>query len=198
MAEQYNLEPQEKPLTEEDVQRIIYSTLENFHGGAIRSGKIGDWTIEGTKISSSTSGKRIILDSENNRVDIHDAAGLRVRLTDSTLTFFRSGGSVEEGSITSGSDFTTIKASSQLNLVSGGFVETDGDGLVPNDDVQTLGDSATSNRWSDLFIKKIALVDGITAPSSVSGLARIYVDTSDGDLKIIFGDGTVKTIVTDT
>jgi hypothetical protein len=41
------------------------------------------------------------------------------------------------------------------------------------------------------------LTDGITAPSATSGQAKIYVDTADGDLKIIFGDGTVKTIVTD-
>lgn len=44
----------------------------------------------------------------------------------------------------------------------------------------------------------IALQDGITAPSATSGAAKIYVDTADGDLKIIFGDGTVKTIATDT
>lgn len=43
-----------------------------------------------------------------------------------------------------------------------------------------------------------ALVDGITAPSATSGLAKIYVDTADGDLKVIFGDGTIKTIVVDT
>ena len=30
------------------------------------------------------------------------------------------------------------------------------------------------------------------------GLAQLYVDTADGDLKVKFGDGTVKTIVTDT
>ena len=40
--------------------------------------------------------------------------------------------------------------------------------------------------------------DGITAPTEVSGYAAIYVDTADGDLKIKFGDGTVKTIVVDT
>lgn len=44
----------------------------------------------------------------------------------------------------------------------------------------------------------LGLVDGVTAPSTVSGKAFIYVDTADGDLKIKFGDGTVKTIVTDT
>lgn len=44
----------------------------------------------------------------------------------------------------------------------------------------------------------IALQDGITAPGTSSGAAIIYVDTADGDLKIKFGDGTVKTIATDT
>ena len=44
----------------------------------------------------------------------------------------------------------------------------------------------------------IALVDGATAPSTVAGFAQMYVDTADGDLKVKFGDGTIKTIVTDT
>jgi hypothetical protein len=42
------------------------------------------------------------------------------------------------------------------------------------------------------------LVDGITAPSTAGGYARIYVDSADGDLKVKFGDGTVKTIATDS
>lgn len=44
----------------------------------------------------------------------------------------------------------------------------------------------------------LRIKDGITAPSTVSGYATIYVDTSDGDLKVKYGDGTVKTIVVDT
>ena len=44
----------------------------------------------------------------------------------------------------------------------------------------------------------ISITDGITAPSATSGYAKIYVDTADGDLKVIFGDGTVKTIAMDT
>jgi hypothetical protein len=43
-----------------------------------------------------------------------------------------------------------------------------------------------------------AVVDGISAPSATVGLAKIFVDTADGDLKIIYGDGTTKTIVVDT
>lgn len=48
-------------------------------------------------------------------------------------------------------------------------------------------------RWESLIVS-----DGITAPTATSGQAKIYVDAADGDLKIVFGDGTVKTIVTDT
>jgi hypothetical protein len=44
----------------------------------------------------------------------------------------------------------------------------------------------------------LVLTDGITAPSSASGRAQLFVDTADGDLKVIFADGVVKTISTDT
>lgn len=43
-----------------------------------------------------------------------------------------------------------------------------------------------------------AVTDGVTAPSATVGLAKIYVDTADGDLKVIFGDGTVKVLAADT
>lgn len=43
----------------------------------------------------------------------------------------------------------------------------------------------------------LVITDGVTAPAATAGQAKIYVDTADGDLKIVFGDGTVKTIVTD-
>ena len=44
----------------------------------------------------------------------------------------------------------------------------------------------------------LSVTDGVTAPGAAAGRARIYVDTADGDLKVVFADGTVKTIVTDT
>lgn len=47
-------------------------------------------------------------------------------------------------------------------------------------------------------VSVLALVDGITAPATTGGNALIYVDSADGDLKIKFSDGTVKTIVVDT
>lgn len=47
-------------------------------------------------------------------------------------------------------------------------------------------------------VPHLRLVDGVTAPSTVSGMAMLYVDSADGDLKIKFGDGTIKTIAVDT
>lgn len=44
----------------------------------------------------------------------------------------------------------------------------------------------------------LEIVDGMTAPGAATGVARLYVDSADGDFKIVFADGTVKTIVTDT
>lgn len=40
--------------------------------------------------------------------------------------------------------------------------------------------------------------DGVSAPSATVGVAKIFVDSADGDLKVIYGDGTTKVIVADT
>lgn len=57
----------------------------------------------------------------------------------------------------------------------------------------------TGSGDAELFVDGcIHIADGMTAPGTTSGRAKIYVDSSDGDLKIKFGDGTVKTIVTDS
>lgn len=44
----------------------------------------------------------------------------------------------------------------------------------------------------------LQITDGVAAPGTASGMARIYVDTADGDLKVIFGDAVIKTLATDT
>jgi hypothetical protein len=46
--------------------------------------------------------------------------------------------------------------------------------------------------------KAYYLLDGLTPPAALVGYAVIYVDNLDGDLKVKFGDGTVKTLATDT
>ena len=47
------------------------------------------------------------------------------------------------------------------------------------------------------FQQNISIPDGVTAPTTESGKTFIYVDSVDGDLKVKFGDGTIKTIATD-
>jgi hypothetical protein len=47
-------------------------------------------------------------------------------------------------------------------------------------------------------IPHLSITDGVTAPTNVAGKALIYVDTADGDLKVKFADGTVKTLAADT
>lgn len=42
----------------------------------------------------------------------------------------------------------------------------------------------------------LMLQDGVPAPAAIPGFALLYVDAADGDLKVKFGDGTVKTIAT--
>ena len=53
--------------------------------------------------------------------------------------------------------------------------------------------TAEYNRVNVLYV-----TDGITAPGTSTGWAKIYVDTADGDLKVKFSDGVTKTITTDT
>jgi hypothetical protein len=60
------------------------------------------------------------------------------------------------------------------------------------------GDTGTTNRAFTAYEIQRFLIDGVTAPSTVSGFGQLYIDTADGDLKVKFGDGTVKTITTDT
>jgi len=50
---------------------------------------------------------------------------------------------------------------------------------------------------TSVFAPVFHLTDGVAAPGATVGQAKIYVDVADGDLKVVFGDGVVKTIVTD-
>lgn len=59
-------------------------------------------------------------------------------------------------------------------------------------------DEAFMTSATPVWQPRMMLTDGVAEPSTVSGKAQIFVDTADGDLKVKFGDGTVKTIVVDT
>jgi hypothetical protein len=64
----------------------------------------------------------------------------------------------------------------------------------------TMGQGGDLNAQAGVSMKAdwIKLNDGVTPPGTIAGVATIYVDSADGDLKVKFGDGTVKTIVVDT
>ena len=42
----------------------------------------------------------------------------------------------------------------------------------------------------------LVIPDGIPEPPAVVSFTQIYVDQADGNLKVKFGDGTVKTLAT--
>jgi hypothetical protein len=64
-----------------------------------------------------------------------------------------------------------------------------------NDSYDVGGPSA---RIKNVFSRTLRIADGINSPGTEAGYATIFVDSSDGDLKVKFGDGTIRTIVTDT
>lgn len=104
-----------------------------------------------------------------NYFEVESAAGVRAK-------FFRTGSAPALALDADGTD---------------GYVGTTGGGnlILRVSDVE--GARLTTERaW--------AIIDGITAPATLAGFAQIYVDTADGDLKVKFGDGVTKTIVTDT
>tara|TARA_R110000764_G_scaffold79341_2_gene158107 strand:- start:1179 stop:2864 length:1686 start_codon:yes stop_codon:yes gene_type:complete len=69
--------------------------------------------------------------------------------------------------------------------------------IVPLDaSVYSLGTQALP--YSQVYTDYLTITDGVAIPSASVGVARMYIDVADGDLKIKFGDGTIKTIVTDT
>lgn len=102
---------------------------------------------------------------------------------------------IENGEIDLGADIIPLTDNAHdLGSASREFKDLYIDGTAYLDTISggdmTLTGTATA--------ESLIISDGITAPSSSSGFAKIFVDTSDGDLKIIFGDGTTKTIITDT
>lgn len=64
--------------------------------------------------------------------------------------------------------------------------------------IEELSKRVAALEAKELRFSVVAMTDGVTAPTTATGKAFIYIDTTDGDLKIKFGDGVTKTIVADT
>ena len=117
------------------------------------------------------------------------------------------------GTITAAVSISTMGT---LEFVSGPILSGSGDDLICDESIYATGfistvDGFFTNTYGQICTNlgvitglrvrsdnELALKDGMTAPTASAGYAKIYVDSADGDLKIIFADSTVKTIVVDT
>jgi parallel beta-helix repeat protein len=155
-----------------------------MEGGSISSNRTSGSAAEFNKFSAAAFGPVVSLAKSRGA-----AIG--------TQTIVQAGDDL--GSLTfSGSDGANwINAANILGEVDG----TPGTNDMPGRLVfQTTPDAAAAPTDSVLIgaDKGFCLVDGITAPATRAGWATLYVDTSDGDLKVKFGDGTVKVLAADT
>ena len=69
-------------------------------------------------------------------------------------------------------------------------------GLSNEDAIRRLIKTVNSILSGDM--PAFLLQDNVPAPTYAPGKVTLYVDSTDGDLKVAFGDGTIKTIVVDT
>lgn len=150
--------------------------------------------ITSTIIRTSKSGDRAQMSSTN---ELGASQGgfylyvnnlIRTAYTEGTIFFYDLSGAVSSviqqptpGNLSISSDSIDIIGTTDITLSAP---------LITLDGVVVVNQGMAANY--------IAITDGITTPSTVAGLGQIYIDTADGDLKIKFGDGTVKTIVVDT
>lgn len=171
-------------------------------GGIVRTSRGEDRIQLTSRTSLVASGG-----SQIPALELYRDGVLRMALVEFFLAFYDAAGTTIGEIAPNVVGDIDIIANNNISLQPGGWVDVSAN-VIPNaDNVYDLGDG--SNGWRDgyfsgsLFVTSgvytglLGIVDGITAPSTIAGIAQIYVDTSDGDLKIKFGDGTVKTIVTD-
>lgn len=60
----------------------------------------------------------------------------------------------------------------------------------------TLGSVASP--YEKIYVNMLGIIDATTTPANESGVGNMWISGTDGDLKIKFGDNTVKVIVSDT
>lgn len=140
------------------------------------SRKNGTWATDGTEWLYRMEAKT--MDVSGGGVGISGSVTLRPSSSTQAASFWRF-------------------AASSSSVRDVGVLDLSTAGLFPVTD-NALVQGSSSLRFANMFSGIYTLIDGVTAPGTVAGHAQIYVDTADGDLKIKFGDGTVKTIVLDT
>jgi hypothetical protein len=66
-------------------------------------------------------------------------------------------------------------------------------GVGVTGDIAATGE-ISAGLGSSLLAGHLRITDGISAPSTTAGEAKLYVDSADGDFKIKFGDGSVGVV----
>lgn len=146
------------------------------------------------------SGKHTALQSKSSgEVQFRNSSGtVGFRFTDAGALSLEGGG---QFTLTGGVGRINFQTGQQFTLREGTTTALQVDPTTRTvrpgaDGSQRLGRSDT--RWSEVHSNLLCITDGVTAPAAITGMAVIYVDTADGDLKVRFSDGTIKTIVVDT
>lgn len=108
------------------------------------------------------------------------------------------GGTTDIGTQSAGTGGTGSILGFVINNARRWRMEPAGAFLAQTDNSYDIG-AAGANRPRNVHAgTAFILADGVTAPGATVGAAKIYVDTADGDLKVCFGDGTIKTLAVDT
>lgn len=148
------------------------------------------------------SGNVMRLDSSsaNNRIETRSTAtsatgndaGLEISVKDS-------GANQDLVATFLGGLSTTTAGAEQTRITMGGFISgTSVTMLRCVNGLWALGSNPADAVERLTVNGSIAFTDGVSVPVTSAGFAKIYVDSADGDLKVIFGDGIVKTLATDT
>lgn len=95
-------------------------------------------------------------------------------------------------------DNTVSRDGSTPNSMSADF-DMDSNDILNVGDITAVNVTVTGTLTATYANDTLQLEDtgSQVAPSTVSGKAQLYIDPADGNFKIIFGSGTIKTIATD-
>jgi len=105
-----------------------------------------------------------------------------------------------QSSIVSMESATITDATIGVQVTDGSIVHLNGgsiSGATTQYDVDEGFVVDTSGEMRGSKFRTVNITEGISTPSTIAGEAQLFVDATSGDLNVVFGDGTVKTIVDD-
>ena len=162
-------------------------------------------TVGNTALSSSLVVYDPLSTTEGGQININKAGQTTPSLTETDgfiVDAFNTGATTTYG-LPNNTDVLRLIGTPGSGAAEKSVVMTEDADLITNGDIKfkISGENSIGQDGIEadkIHSKVLALTDGITEPNALTSGAAIYVDSADGDLKIKFSDGTVKTIVTDT